>query len=338
MRTNLTSLPSNASPTLAALMSGDISVAQLRAMRPLPENAQKLIDDAVVRVGLDRLVLVGDLLAEGLTFNIGQEFWGITDLQWDEQDESGVAHRTMDPMARGENQITDRRPRNIPVYLTWDSFNLGIRTLAASQRSGAPLDTTMVEQATRRVNEGIEDAAINGIAAPVFGSTVYGLLNAPNVNAFTYGAAGGPTSAWTHASKTGQDILDDVLGMMDLARAARRFGPYNLYIPTTYGTALAKNFSDGVVTFDKTIRMRLEEIVAGGRNIRIREVDQLPSNRTTLVQMTSDIIDVVIGQQPTVVSWQHPSGWAFDWVVMSCVVPRVKTDYNDKSGIVTGNI
>ena len=337
MRVNhadLTRLPSNAPPALRLLRSGQLSIAEMRAMRPLPENAQKMIDDAVVRVGLDRLVIVADLLAEGLVFDLGQDFWGVTQLQWDEMSETGGAHRTMDPLARGENQIVDRRPRIIPIYLTWDDFELGIRTIAASQRGGAPIDITQVEQATRRVNEAIEDAMINGIPNPVFGSSVPGLLNAPNVNAFTYETS----TAWDAAGKTGQEIVDDVLGMIALARTDRRFGPYNLYVNTTYGNALNKNFSDGVTTFDITIRQRLERIMAGERALRVREADLLPANRTVLVQMTSDVVDVVVGQQPTVVSWDHPSGWSSNFVSLACVVPRVKTSYEDQSGIVTGNV
>jgi uncharacterized linocin/CFP29 family protein len=332
MRANiLGNLPAGAPPTLQMLQAGDMSVAQMRALRPLPENAQKLIDDAVVRVGLDRLAIVADLLAEGLTFNIGQDFWGTTQLQWDTTTEVGHAHRTMDPEARGENQMVDRTGTIIPIYLTWDDFKLGVRTIAASQRGGAPIDTTMVEQATRRVNEAIEDSAINGIAAPVFGSSVPGLLNAPNVNAFTYET----NTAWDAAGKTGEEILQDLLGMIDLARTDRKFGPYNLYVNTAYGNKLNEDFK---ANSDKTIRMRLEEVVAGGRGIRVREADQMPTNRTALVQMTSDVIDVVVGQQPTTVSWDAASGWSTQFVVLACVVPRVKTTASSQSGIVVGNI
>jgi len=327
-------LTAGAPPALRALVEGRISIAEMRAMRPLPENAQKLIDQAVIRVGLDRLTVVADLMADNLTYDLGQNFWGVTQLQWDEQSESGGAKRTMEPRSRGENQIIDRRPRILPIYLTWDSFELGIRTLSASQRAGAPLDTTLIEQATRRVNEGIEDAAINGIAVPVFGDPVPGIMNAPNVNAFTYETS----TAWDAAGKTGQDIIDDVLGMIAMARTDKMFGPYNLYVNTSYGTALNKNFSDGTTTFPITIRARIEEIVAGGRNVRVREADQMGANRTALVQMTSNVIDVVTGQEPTVISWEGDGGLGMNWLVLACIVPRVKTTYTDQSGIVTGNV
>lgn len=332
-RLDITRGGAGAPPALRALVEGRVTVADLRAMRPLPENAQKLIDDAVIRVGLDRLAIVGDIISEGLTFNVGDDFWGITQLQWDEISETGGARRTMEPLARGENGIPQRRPRTVPLFLTWDNFELGIRTMRASQRGNAPLDVSIIEQKTRRVNEAIEDVMINGLDETAFGFSAPGLLNAPNASTYAY--AGG--EAWNAAGKTGQEILDDVLAMIDLARADRMFGPYNLYVPTNYGNALNKNFSDGVTTFDKSVRARLEEIVAGGRNLRVREADMLPANRTVLLQMTSNVVDVVIGQQPTVISWEGPSGLDMFWLILACVVPRLKTTYTDQSGVVVGN-
>lgn len=328
-------LPAGTPPALRLLIEGKLTVAQFRAMRPLPENAQKLIDDTVVRVGLDRLQATADILGAGLTYDIGQSFWGVTQLQWDTQSEAGGAKRTIEPRARGENFIVDRTPSVIPVYLTWDSFELGIRTLAASQRGGGlPLDTSLIEMATRRVNEAIEDATINGIPPPVFGSQIYGLLNAPNANAFTYATS----EAWDAAGKTGQEILNDVLGMVALAVADKHFGPYNLYVNTLYDIALNKNWTDGVTTFPITVRERLEQMQFGGRNLQVKVADMLPTNRTVLVQMTNDVIDIVTGQEPTVISWDQDGGLGMNWLVLACMIPRVKSTYTGQSGIVTGNI
>lgn len=327
-------LPAGAPPALRLLVEGKLTVQQFRALRPLPENAQKLIDDTVLRVGLDRLSVVADLMGDGLTYDIGQSFWGTTQVQWDEQSEAGGAKRTMEPRARGENFIIDRRPKILPVYLTWDTFELGIRTLSASQRGGGvPLDTSLIEQATRRVNEAIEDAAINGIPTPVFGSEVPGLLNAPNANAYQY--AGG--EAWDAVGKTGQEILNDVLAMVTLAVGDKKYGPYTLFVNTAYDIVLNRNWSDGVTTFPTTIRQRLEQMNFGGQPLRVRSADMLPANRTVLMQRTSDVMDLVIGQEPTVISWDQDGGLGMNWIVLACIVPRVKTTYTDQSGIVTGN-
>lgn len=309
---------------IRALMSGQMSLAEFRANRPLPEDAQKLIDDAVVRVGLDRLTIAADVLAEGLVFDIG-DGWGVTQLQWDEISKAGGAVRAMNPAARGEKNLVARQPRTLPLWVTYDDFELGIRTLSASQRVGQPLDTTLVEEAVRRVNESIEESFVHGIPTPVFGSFVPGLLTAPNVNTYAIG------TSWATAS--GQAILNDVLAMIALAHAARRFGPYYLYVPTAYDVALNKNFVDD---YPLTIRQRLEQVQSGGRNLVVKAADFLPSNKVVLVQMTREVIDVVNGMQPEVIAWEESGGLVLNWMVAAIVVPRVKSDFADKSGIVVG--
>lgn len=308
----------------------DLSVGQMRAMSPLPEDAQRVVDNAVVRVGLDRLTIVADLLAAGLRFPLADPL-SVTEVQWDTVNEVGGAQRTMDPEARGENQLPNRTPNRTPVFLTTDDFFLGIRTLRASERVGQPLDTTLIEQATRRVNEAIEDQAINGAALNVHGYGAPGILNAPNVNTFTYGS----NEAWDAAGKTGDEILADVLGMINVAITAKKYGPYNLYVPTLYGTALAKDFK---ANGSDTVLQRLQAIEAGGRNLVIKQADQLPANRTALIQMTSDVIDVIDGQRPVTVPWTSPSGFTLHWLVMAIMIVRVRSDYNSKSGVVTGNV
>jgi uncharacterized linocin/CFP29 family protein len=304
-------------------MSGAVSIQEFRANRPLPENAQKLIDDAVVRVGLDRLTIAADIMAAGLTYPV-DEAWGVMQVQWDEISKAGGATRAMNPRARGESNLIERQPRSVPLWVTFDEFDLGIRTLTASQRVGQPLDVTMIEEATRRVNEALEDAVINGIDTKVFGSDVPGLLTAPNVNTTSI-------SAWTGGAITGDDILTDVLAMVQKAHDARRFGPYNLYVPTAYDLVLNKNFN---ANYPGTIRDRLQQIQSGGRTLVVKAADQLPSNKVVLVQMTREIVDIVDGMQPEVITWEDQGGLALNWMVAAIQVPRVKSDFADKSGIV----
>lgn len=317
-------LPSHLKSLQAALLQ-NLSVAQMRSLSPLPEDAQRIIDQAVVRVGRDRLVVVADLIDAGLTYNVPDAL-SVMEVQWDAVSESGHAQRTMNPSARGENQLPDRVPNRIPLYLTTDDFFFGIRTLRASQRVGMPLDTTLVEQATRNVNEAIEDAAINGAQLKVHGYDTPGLLTAPNVNTFTI-------TNWM--TETGENILAQVLSMIGVAHSARRFGPYNLYIPTNYGVRLQNDFK---ANGELSIMARLMQVQSGGRTLNIRVADQLPANTVVLVQMTSDIIDLVDGQRPVTVPWTSPDGFTLYWLVMAIQVPRVKTDYAQTSGIVVGRL
>ena len=116
---------------------------EMRAASPLPRDAQMLIDQAVIRTGLDRLSIVQDLLAEGLTYPLPNPL-SVTEIYWESISKTGGAFRTMSPEARGEYQLPARTPYRIPVYLTMDDFSLNIRTLLMSRRVGAPLDTTRV--------------------------------------------------------------------------------------------------------------------------------------------------------------------------------------------------
>lgn len=314
---------SQASDSMAfRLLNSGLSIAELRAASPLEENAQRIVDQAVVNVGLERLVIVGDVLAAGLTFPLTDPL-SVMEVQWERISKVGGAQRTMNPSARGENQLPERTIKRIPVYLTTDDFSVGIRTLKASQRIGTPLDTTMVQQATRRVNEAIEDAMINGAGVQVDGYDTPGLLNAPNVNTKSM------TVNWNSA--TGAQIQADVLSAIATLQGKKKFGPYNLYVGTTIGTYFMTDFK---ANGDSSILTRLREIEAGGRNLVIKVADQLPANTAVMFQMSSDVVDIIDGQAPTVIPWTSNDGFTLFWLVMAIMIPRVRDDYDGNSGII----
>ncbi len=311
-----------------ALLRANMSIPELRSLSPLEENAQKLVDQAVVEVGLERLTIFADVLAAGLTMPISDPL-SVGEVQWEQISKAGGAQRTMNPSARGENQQQDRRPKRVPVDLTTDDFSIGIRTLRTAQRVGTPLDTSLVKEATRRVNEAFEDAIINGAALTVDGYSTPGLINAPNVNTYNYSSA----EAWDNAGHDGEDILGDVLTAIGKLQADKKFGPYNLYVGTAYGIKLMDDFK---ANGDLTIMQRLQQIQAGGRNLVVRVADNLPKDTTLLVQMTSDVVDIIDGQRPTVIPWTSVDGFTLYWMVMGIMIPRVRDDYDGNSGIVVG--
>lgn len=302
--------------------TGDLSIAGLRALSPLSDKAQVLVDKAVVKVGLERLTVAADLMAAGLTYPLTDPL-SVTQVEWESVSKTGGAQRTMAPSARGENQMPARTVHRVPIYLTTDDFSIGIRTLKMSQRVGLPLDTSLVEDATRRVNESIEDAVINGAGMNVGGYTAYGLLNAPNANTFTL------NPSW--ATATGAEIFGDVEDMIALAQADKKFGPYHLYVGTTYGNKLDADYS--TAKGDNTIKERLLKI----ESLRaVRTADQMPANTAVLVQMTSDVVELIDGQRPTVIPWVSVDGFTLYWMVMAIMVPRIRSDYDGQSGIVIG--
>lgn len=314
--------------------------AEFRSLAPLQDKAQVLIDKAVVNVGLQRLTFVADIIASGLVYNLSDPL-SVTQLEWNSVNKIGAAQRTMSPAARGENKMPITLPNRLPVYLTTDQFEIDIRTLKMSQRVGTPLDVSIVEQCTRAVNEAIEDAALNGATTldgqdlKVAGYTAPGLLNAPNANTQTLTAA-----AWT-TTPVGATVFNEVMSMINKAQADKKFGPYNLYVGTQIGNALDSDYNAGTSN-PISIRNRLLQIpmlqkisvadlMSGGNGAT-------PSigNKAVLVQMTSDVIDMVVGQYPTVIPWTSLDGFMIHNLVMAIMIPRVRSDYDGNSGIVIG--
>lgn len=323
-RSTLDGMPSGLSSALLRCNS----IAELRALAPLPDEAQRLIDNAVVNVGLSRLTIAADVMAAGLTFPLADPL-SVMELYWEKQNKVGHAQRTMLPNVRGENQMLQRTGERIPIYATMDDFAFNIRVLRAAERAGVPLDTSHVEQAVRRVNEAIEDSIINGAGIQVGGNSAPGLLNAPNANTENFIDA----ESWTAANHSGEDILADVLELIEAAQQDKKYGPYNLYVPTAYDLKLNNDFK---ANSDKSIRSRLEELVVGGRNLVIKGADMMPADTVVLVQMTSDVVQMIVGQEPTVISWEDGPGWERKFAVLAFMVPRVRDDYDGQSGIVIG--
>src|SRR6266542_6536096 len=90
-----------------ALLRSGLSIGELRALAPLEENAQNIVDKAVIEVGLERLVIAADVMAAGLTFPLTDPL-SIMEVQWELISKTGGAQRTMTPSARGENQLPAR--------------------------------------------------------------------------------------------------------------------------------------------------------------------------------------------------------------------------------------
>lgn len=304
------------------------SVDELRALSPLPIDAQRLIDKKVIEVGMDRLVIARDIIEAGLTFPLSDPL-GTMFVYQERIGRAGSARRMMLPNARGENQNVARDGVYTPVYFTVDDFDMNIRTLRASMRAGAPLDTTNAANAIRNVNESIEDATIYGAGFNVDGFTAYGLLTAPSASSVAYVG----NEAWDAVGHTGEEILTDIMAMVDKMQLNRMWGPYNLYIPTTYGNKLNADFK---TNGDKSILTRINELSYGDRPIRIRVADQLPANRTALVQMTDNVVDMIAGQEPTILSWESPNGMHRFFLAIACMIPRFKDTIEGQSGVVLG--
>lgn len=339
--TSLAARPGNDSPVgnqLASFRSSGRwrSLSQFRAANPFPLNSQILIDKAVVRVGRQNLVVANDLLSTpGLQYGL-PNWMGVPSLYREAISESGTARVTMVPKARGERHQGDRSGFFLPIPMIWDDFSFNIREQEMSDRVGAGIDTINVEQATRNVNEMVEDLTINGykdangVALTFAGNRIYGLLDTNNAYVYPSGLA------WDDPTKTGKMIVADIQAMVSVLVGKQFYGPYTLYVPTSYGIKFNEFYTDGTTTQPITIGAHLATLKYAGTTLTIVVADKLPANRTILVQKTNNVVDMVVGSSPYTITWTDGPGFERYYVVVACIIPRFFPNYLGYRGVVAG--
>lgn len=304
------------------LLANGFNVNSLRTYDTLRKEEWLHFDEVVVDVARTRLSITQDLIANGLTMPL-ENAMGTTVLQWEKQSDLNNAERTMDALTRLQRDRLDFEQASIPIYITHKDFGITARTLAASRKLGTPLDTSHAEVAARKVADSIEDAIVNGSGVTLGSDTAYGLKNHPNRNTGSFNAS----NHWGATAKTGASIMIDVQAAIASLHADRMFGPYMIYVPTDAWVKLIEDFK---AESDKTILQRILDIpsVQG-----VKVVDTLASANVLFVQMTRDVVDLVVGQQPTIIEWDTEGGLNLNFKVMAIMVPRVRADYDSRSGI-----
>lgn len=297
--------------------------------RPIQVNATTLrrdewiqLDEVLVTVARERLGGVQDLIDNNLVFNLGNAM-GTTVLEWHDVSDSMSAEMTMDGVTRAKGDRPKYGTNYLPVPIIHADYEINARVLAASRNMGNPLDTTMAEQAGRRVMEKLENLLFTSTTYSFGGGTIYSYLNFPNRNPVTL------TEAWTASGKSATEIISDVVAMKQAAIDDRKYGPYMLYVPTGYETLLDEDYN--ATTPGTTIRERILKIdkIKG-----IKVIDTLPADNVLLVQMTTDTVRLVRGMGLQNVEWQTEGNMITKYKVMTIQVPQIRSDQEGHCGIV----
>lgn len=314
-------------------------VAALRQMSPLPRDAQEMMDNSIIRVGRENLVIFNDLYDAGLVFPL-PNWLSVTTITAQRAGETGRAQVGLVPNTRGERQVAPIEEYSTPVFCVWDDWEFDAKTLATAARANYPLDATSAEQATRNVNEKLEQITLYGVLDGADGKSgsqqkfyslpVYGLLNAPNASTYTYTGS----VAWDAGAKTGTEILADIVNMLKTAEAGNIRGPWTLYISRAYAFKMMLEFVAG---YPQTILQRVQQIPG----LTIVVADTLEDDQTILIKKSTSTFDFLVGMLPTSFSWPTNPQMPFSGtsaMVAACIVPRPKYDYNDQTGILLGNV
>lgn len=288
----------------------------LRTLDLLQKDEWKRLDDAVVRVARTQLTAIADLRAAGLTRNLGS--LGVMIDEYEKVSEIDTAEQNMTGIAPGQKDLPEYTLASVPVPITFRDFQVNIRTLEASRTRGGAMDTVTAEMCTRRVSERLDDMVFNGSVIQVDGATILGYTTEPNRQT---GSLGSP---WTTATTS---VIADVLAMISDLEAINYRGPYNLYVPVSYMSVLRDDYSTA-----KGDRTFVERILAIEPISAIKGSPSL-ATAVVLVQMTSDVVDLSIGQDIVTVEWDSMGGLVTDFKIMAAIVPRVKSSAVAESGI-----
>ena len=313
---------------------GDPKEVSSYSVRPINTNATlrrdewKQLDEAIMEVQRYRLGGIEDLIANGLTYNLGNAM-GTTVLEWHDVSEALSAELTMDGITRGKNDQLNFQTNYLPIPIIHVDYEINARMLAASRNLGNPLDTTLAERAARRVQEKLETMLFTDTTY-AFGTKddrdrnkIYSYVNFPDRNTVNL------SINWNGSGATAAGILQDVLEMKQAAINAYHYGPYMLYIPTAYETVLDDDYDTS--TPGTTIRERILKIA----NIKgIKVIDTLGANNVLLVEMNPSTVRLVRGMGLQNVEWSQEGNMITKYKVMTIQVPQIRSDQNGKCGIV----
>jgi uncharacterized linocin/CFP29 family protein len=221
--------------------------------------------------------------------------------------------------AAGNDQRLTVGEQQIPLPFAFEDYDFDITEFEALQNNGAQLDLAYAEEAQRSVAEKFESWLING--APDLsstGSAIYGYRTHPSRVAKT-------GSSWA----TIDGIYNTILGMHSDMLNLNRPGPYGLYMNVAeYGKMFAKEgvdvFSNGLARINQSF----PQIVS------IKPTFAMPAGQAVLVELQRRTVDLAVKMDPTSVPWEVMGGLRLHVRFIGSIVPRVKADGANKTGVV----
>lgn len=294
----------------------------------LRRDEWKALDEAVINVARERLVGIADLEANNLVYNLNNAM-GTTVFEWHDAGDTMEADMTMDGVTRSRGGRTVFQHNYLPIPIIHSDYEINARALSASRSLGNPLDTYAAENAARRIAEKLEDMLFTdttysyGETDARSRNTIYSYVNFPDKNDIVLSVN------WDDSSKTGAEIIADVLSMKQASIDDYHWGPWKLYIPTAYETVLDSDYD--TTTPGTTIRERILKI-SGISGITV--VDRLSANNVLLVEMKSDTIRLIKGMAMTNLQADTEFGFVNKYKVLTIQVPQIRSDSNGRCGIV----
>lgn len=269
----------------------------------LRKDEWERIDEAVVDVMRERLTAV-DLLPRT---NVGL---GVIHRVVERLQDVGDADLSMDGDTSPQRHRPGYASQTFPVPVISQDFRISQRQLEASRTRGATLQTDSAMGSTRAVRERMEDLIVNGQSTfGPDGNGIDGLATGSNELTDTL------NNDWDTSSGT---PVTDVRTMLNTAYTNNLQGPFDVFVPKAYWATIQQ---DHDTTSGETVLERIERYT-DVRNVR--PLFTLSANNVLLVQMTQDVVDLTMGQEPTTIQWEK-NPMVTNFRIFSVMSPAVKT-------------
>jgi len=288
---------------------------KMRANASLPKEAWVGIEDAVYPAMDDVLTVVSDLRSRGLTVSADVQN-KLT--EWHKQDYDATATISMEPETETDEGHSEYDLDGSPLPLIHSDFSIGFRE---SGSAGGPPGGMVAEAMERLALYGWEPTiAGDSLGGVQDGYTMYGLTNHPNVHQ-------GTLADWTtNPAEIRPDLKDGMARDLKDDNFRPTGDGYMIYIGEGLEDVMADPDAEG--TGDRLIRDRIENLdwVA---NLKVSQF--LEDDAVLMFRPTSDVIDLSIGLEETVVQWEDPFRDYFKTV--TCFAPRVKDTLRGQMGV-----
>jgi uncharacterized linocin/CFP29 family protein len=291
----------------------------------LRRDEWKQLDETVIATRKDRLQGIQALIDAGLVKSLNNAM-GITEYEWHQKSVDAGAHVSMSPTDRGRSTRPVYDTQYTPVPIIMSDFDIDARELELSRNMGRDIQTDMVEDATRAVNQELE----NMLFTTGDGYQLETNKTIPSLLSTSYSSTGSLINKWDDSATSSENIKDDVMNMLADARSNKFFGPFMLFIPKSYELAIQDDY-DVSGASRQTIQQRL---LAINDLDRIVAVDTLPADTVLLVQMSPETVRLLDGMGPQVVEWQADGPYVTNYKVIRIAVPQIRWTKDDVTGIV----
>jgi uncharacterized linocin/CFP29 family protein len=313
---DISGLVANAAQNWDALLHDDDVVVTNSI---LDKREWAALDSTVLQMVRLRLNMVEDLRSRGLvrTTTLAEML-----SQWRVASEQVIATANMDGRSQVRLDRSDKKTYGTPVPIIAAEYHIGRRELLASRTLGADIDTFEAGEAGVAVAEKAESIMVDGDAAVVVnGNAVVGYTSVSGRDTATAAAYGGGDFG------TITNIAPTFLGMISALSAKRYHGPFVAYVyPSQYIEMLA-TYTDG------SGQSALQRVLALPQIAEVKPADYLVTGEAVLVQMTSNVVDLVIGMDVENREWESGDGMELMFKVMMALAPRIKTDFAGYVGV-----